>query len=228
MKKILLPLLLCASITAGARQYWTLDPTGNAIVWNVDSTSYGHTDHIEMAGKHIATVLRYGVNNDGSFGIDKSLVFPMLRTIPNNTHASFQRRVTHDIVRDMMIGRNPMKETVNEYWMDHIDAMQDLRQGIRLQAYAQSNPVDAYKRESLHMFEEMISAIQDETVRRLYSVRLRTNEEVKRERVATGITEGRGDGTVKKQPRKVQKVGRNDPCPCGSGKKYKNCCGRDE
>ena len=114
MKKILLPLLLCASITAGARQYWTLDPTGNAIVWNVDSTSYGHTDHIEMAGKHIATVLRYGVNNDGSFGIDKSLVFPMLRTIPNNTHASFQRRVTHDIVRDMMIGRNPMKETVKQ------------------------------------------------------------------------------------------------------------------
>ena len=121
-----------------------------------------------------------------------------------------------------------MLRVVDEYWMDHIDAMQDLRQGIRLQAYAQSNPVDAYKRESLHMFEEMISAIQDETVRRLYSVRLRTNEAVKRERVATGITEGRGDGTVKKQPRRVQKVGRNDPCPCGSGKKYKKCCGRDE
>ncbi len=121
-----------------------------------------------------------------------------------------------------------MLRVVDEYWMDHIDAMQDLRQGIRLQAYAQSNPVDAYKRESLHMFEEMVSAIQDETVRRLYSVRLKTNEEVKRERVATGITEGRGDGAVKKQPRRVQKVGRNDPCPCGSGKKYKKCCGRDE
>ena len=113
MKKILLPLLLCASLSVGARQYWTLDPTENAIVWNVDSTSYGHTDHIEMAGKHIATVLRYGINPDGSFGIDKSLVFPMLRTIPNNTHASFQRRITHDIVRDIMIGRNPMKEQVS-------------------------------------------------------------------------------------------------------------------
>ena len=120
-----------------------------------------------------------------------------------------------------------MLRVVDEYWMDHIDAMQDLRQGIRLQAYAQSNPVDAYKRESLHMFEEMVSAIQEETVRRLYSVRLKTNQEVKRERVATGITEGRGDGTVKKQPRRVQKVGRNDPCPCGSGKKYKQCCGRN-
>ena len=121
-----------------------------------------------------------------------------------------------------------MLRVVDEYWMDHIDAMQDLRQGIRLRAYAQTNPVDAYKAESLHMFEEMISAIQEETVRRLYSVRLKKNEEVKRERVATGITEGRGDGAVKKQPRRVQKVGRNDPCPCGSGKKYKKCCGRDE
>ncbi len=120
-----------------------------------------------------------------------------------------------------------MLRVVDEYWMDHIDAMQDLRQGIRLRAYAQSNPVDAYKNESLHMFEEMISAIQEETVRRLFSVRLKQNQEVKRERVATGITEGRGDGTVKKQPRRVQKIGRNDPCPCGSGKKYKHCCGRD-
>ena len=120
-----------------------------------------------------------------------------------------------------------MLRVVDEYWMEHIDAMQDLRQGIRLQAYAQSNPVDAYKRESLHMFEEMVSAIQEETVRRLYSVRIKSDQAVKRERVASGITEGRGDGTVKKQPRKVQKVGRNDPCPCGSGKKYKKCCGRD-
>ena len=77
-----------------------------------------------------------------------------------------------------------MLRVVDEYWMDHIDAMQDLRQGIRLRAYAQSNPVDAYKNESLHMFEEMISAIQEETVRRLFSVRLKQNQEVKRERVA--------------------------------------------
>ena len=121
-----------------------------------------------------------------------------------------------------------MLRTVDEYWMEHIDAMQDLRQGIRLQAYAQSNPVDAYKRESLHMFEEMVAAIQEDTVRRLYSIRLKTNQEIKREKVASNITEGRSDGTVKKQPRRVQKIGRNDPCPCGSGKKYKKCCGRDQ
>lgn len=103
--------LLATNISA--RQYWKLDSLHNAIVWNVDSTSYGHTDHIEMAGKHIAAVLRYGVNNDGSFKIDKSLVFPMLRTVPNNTHASFQRRVTHDVAKDMMIGRNPSTEEVS-------------------------------------------------------------------------------------------------------------------
>ncbi len=120
-----------------------------------------------------------------------------------------------------------MLRVVDEYWMDHIDAMQELRQGVRLQAFANKNPVDEYKRISLDMFEEMIAAIQNETVRRIFSARVKTEAEVKRERVAEGINATTaGDGTVKKQPRKVRKIGRNDPCPCGSGKKYKQCCGR--
>ena len=127
------------------------------------------------------------------------------------------------------VERVVLLRVVDEYWMDHIDAMADLRQGIRLRAYAQVDPIIAYKKESLDMFEEMISAIQEETVRRLYSVRIKKNEEVHRERVATATSENvGGDGTVKKQPRRVQKIGRNDPCPCGSGKKYKQCCGRNE
>ena len=113
---------------------------------------------------------------------------------------------------------------LREGLMEHIDAMDDLRQGIRLRAYAQTNPVDAYKKESLEMFEEMISAIQEEPVRRLYSVRIQRNEEIKRERVDNGMTENvGGDGTVKKQPKKVVKIGRNDLCPCGSGLKWKKC-----
>ena len=125
------------------------------------------------------------------------------------------------------VERVVLLRVVDEYWMEHIDAMSDLRQGIRLRAYAQTDPIIAYKKESLEMFEEMIAAIQDETVRRLYSVRLQKNEEVKRQRVANATSESvGGDGTVKKQPRKVKKIGRNDPCPCGSGKKYKQCCGR--
>ena len=126
------------------------------------------------------------------------------------------------------VERVVLLRVVDEYWMEHIDAMSDLRQGIRLRAYAQTDPIIAYKKESLEMFEEMIAAIQDETVRRLYSVRLQKNEEVKRQRVANATSESvGGDGTVKKQPRKVKKIGRNEPCPGGSGKKYKNCCGRN-
>ena len=136
-----------------------------------------------------------------------------------------EAEITSPIMRELE--RVVLLRVVDEYWMDHIDAMSDLRQGIRLRAYAQTDPIIAYKKESLDMFEEMIAAIQEETVRRLYSVRLQKNEEVKRERVAKGTTESvGGDGTVKKQPRKVAKIGRNDPCPCGSGKKYKQCCGR--
>ena len=137
-----------------------------------------------------------------------------------------EQEFTSPVMRE--VERVVLLRVVDEYWMDHIDAMADLRQGIRLRAYAQTDPVIAYKKESLDMFEEMISAIQSETVRRLYSVRLKKDEEIKRERVAKGMTESvGGDGTVKKQPRKVTKIGRNDPCPCGSGKKYKQCCGRN-
>ena len=117
-----------------------------------------------------------------------------------------------------------MLRTVDEYWMDHIDAMQELKKGIVLRAYAQTNPVDAYKKEGFEMFEGMIQAIQEETIRRILTARVQTNE-VKRERVAkvTG-TSGGSDETLKKTPvRKSVKIGPNDPCPCGCFKKYKKC-----
>ena len=130
-------------------------------------------------------------------------------------------------------GKSAMRElervillrVVDEFWMDHIDAMTELRQGIGLRAYGQSDPVVEYKREGFDMFEQMIAAIQEETVRRLFTVRVKTNEEIRRERVAkiTGQSAG-SDGTVKKQPvKKAVKIGRNDPCPCGSGLKWKKC-----
>ena len=130
-------------------------------------------------------------------------------------------------------GKVPMRElervillrVVDEYWMDQIDAMQELRQGIGLRAYGQSDPVVEYKREGYDMFEQMIAAIQEETLRRLFTVRLKTNEEIKRERVAKVTGEsGASDGTARKQPvKKTVKIGRNDPCPCGSGLKWKKC-----
>ena len=117
-----------------------------------------------------------------------------------------------------------MLRAVDEYWMDHIDAMDDLKQGIGLRAYGQHDPVIAYKEEGYEMFQAMITAIREETVRRLMTVELRPSQEVKRQRVAVEFSTS-GDQTVKKQPvRSTGKVGPNDPCPCGSGKKYKKCC----
>ena len=118
-----------------------------------------------------------------------------------------------------------MLRVVDEYWMDNIDAMDDLKQGIGLRAYGQHDPVIAYKEEGYEMFQAMINAIREETIRRLFLVQLK--QEVKREKVAKETsTSGTADKTVKKQPvrNKDKKVGPNDPCPCGSGKKYKKCC----
>ena len=147
-------------------------------------------------------------------------ILSMLRASYAKKEAQYGAPVMRELERVMTL------RVVDEYWMDHIDAMDDLRQGIRLRAYAQTDPVIEYKREGFEMFEAMTNAIKEEIVRRVFLVRLRTNEEVKRERVAKITGEGGGgDKTVKRQPvvKKI-KVGPNDPCPCGSGKKYKKCC----
>ena len=124
-----------------------------------------------------------------------------------------------------------MLRVVDEYWMDNIDAMDDLKQGIHLRSYAQHDPVVAYKEEGFQMFEAMIRAIREETIRRMFLVQLRTNQEVKREKVAKETGTAAATKTqVKKQPVRnaAKKVGPNDPCPCGSGKKYKKCCMQKE
>ena len=121
-----------------------------------------------------------------------------------------------------------MLRVVDEYWMDNIDAMDDLKQGIGLRAYGQHDPVVAYKEEGYQMFESMIQSIKDEIVRRMFLVRVQPQQEVKREKVAkeTGAAGAADGSSVKKQPIRTaaKKVGPNDPCPCGSGKKYKKCC----
>ena len=144
--------------------------------------------------------------------------------IAQRTYEAKEAAYTPQIMRELE--RVIMLRVVDEYWMDNIDAMDDLKQGIGLRAYGQHDPVVAYKEEGFQMFEAMISAIREETIRRMFLVQLRTNQEVKREKVAkeTG-TAAATKATVKKQPvRREKKVGPNDPCPCGSGKKYKKCC----
>jgi preprotein translocase subunit SecA len=123
---------------------------------------------------------------------------------------------------------------VDEYWMDHIDAMHDLRQGIGLRAYGSISPIDAYKQEGFDMFEAMINGIKEEPTRRVYIARIRTQENLERKSVAREREVQNVGGPAKKQPVRntKKKIGRNDPCPCGKLRpnglpmKYKNCCGR--
>ncbi|NLB82401.1 MAG: preprotein translocase subunit SecA [Clostridiaceae bacterium] len=137
--------------------------------------------------------------------------------------------------KEQDFGENSMRElervvllqVVDQKWMDHIDAMDQLRTGIGLRAYAQHDPVIEYKFEGMDMFEEMIAAIKEDTIKHIFHARL--NREIKREQVASPLTASHGEqkGEVKRKPvTKGKKVGRNDPCPCGSGKKYKKCCGQ--
>jgi preprotein translocase subunit SecA len=131
-----------------------------------------------------------------------------------------------------------MLRVVDEYWTEHIDAMEELRDGVRLRAYGQINPVDEYKREGYDMFESMIGGIKEEVVRRLFIARVKKEQALERRSVAknpNAIANAGGDDSIKPQPiKKGQKPGRNDPCPCGKKRpnglpmKYKDCCGRDE
>ena len=129
-----------------------------------------------------------------------------------------------------------MLRVVDEYWMDHIDAMDELKRGIGLRGYGSVKPIDAYKQEGFDMFEAMVHGIREETVRRLFTVRIRREAPIERKAVAKNAAANVGGEPVKKQPvKKLPKPGRNDPCPCGKMKadgsrrlKYKECCGRNE
>ncbi len=133
--------------------------------------------------------------------------------------------------REKELGPENMRElerlvtlrVVDEKWMGHLDAMDQLRQGIGLRAYGQRDPLVEYKYEAYDMFNMMVEEIQEDIVRYIYHVSV-----MERPKERQDLVENRAEGgEVKKQPRRVEKVGRNDLCPCGSGKKYKKCCGKD-
>lgn len=137
--------------------------------------------------------------------------------------------------REQAFGEDTMREIeramllrcVDLKWMDHIDAIDELKRGIGLVAYGQRDPVVAFREESADMFDAMIDSIREDTVRIVLSAQFKTDEEVKREQVSKVTATSGGDGTEEKRPvKKTGKIGVNDPCPCGSGKKYKKCCGR--
>lgn len=137
-----------------------------------------------------------------------------------------EKEFTEPIMRE--VERMVLLKNVDTQWMDHIDAMDELQKGIRLRAYGQHDPVVEYRSEGFDMFDAMIAAIREDTARMILTVRLKTKEAPKREAVAKETGTTASDTPAKKQPVKNgKKPGRNDPCPCGSGKKYKKCCGRD-
>ena len=156
---------------------------------------------------------------------DSQQAAEILLTMAQDTYQAKETAYGEKIMRELE--RVVMLRVVDEYWMDNIDAMDDLKQGIGLRAYGQHDPVIAYKEEGYEMFQTMIQAIREETIRRLFLIQLRPQQEIRREKVAkeTGTTAA-GESQVKRTPVRTaaKKVGPNDPCPCGSGKKYKKCC----
>ena len=157
-------------------------------------------------------------------GADVHQVEEVVLSLAEETYRTKEATNGEAMMRE--VERVIMLRVVDEYWMDHIDAMHDLKQGIGLRAYGQHDPVIAYKEEGYEMFSAMVTAIREETIRRLFTVQIRPAQEIKREKVAkeTGSNSA-AERTVKQQPvKKTNKVGPNDLCPCGSGKKYKKCC----
>ncbi|MBR2659822.1 MAG: preprotein translocase subunit SecA [Clostridia bacterium] len=150
-----------------------------------------------------------------------------VRALKDDAHAFYEERerMMDELHVDMReVERVMLLRSVDTRWMDHIDAMDQLRDGIGYRSYSGKNPVTEYQIEAGHMFEELNHLIREDTVRRVYQ----TKVQVTPERVQTAKpTEARMAGDGPRQPRRVkasEKIGRNDPCPCGSGKKYKNCC----
>lgn len=139
-------------------------------------------------------------------------------------YARREKEITPPVMRE--IERVVLLKVVDTKWMAHIDDMDELKRGIGLRAYGQKNPVVEYRIEGFDMFDAMIDAICEDTIRMLFTVQVKVNEEPKREQVLKAEATSGSDGSLANAPRTVKKKpGRNDPCPCGSGKKYKKCCG---
>ena len=153
--------------------------------------------------------------------LTKEDITEMLKDKANAKYEAREAEYGSEIMREME--RVMLLRSVDTNWMDHIDAMDQLRQGIGLRAYGQHDPVVAYRNESFDMFEAMTNAIREQTAKLVMSVRIRSNEDVKREKVAEETSTGDKPTTV----RGKGVVGKNALCPCGSGKKYKRCCGKD-
>ena len=161
--------------------------------------------------------------------LDKLSPQDIQEQLEEKAHAFYEKKEA-DLGSDVMreLERVVLLKVVDSHWMDHIDAMHELRRGIGLQAYAQHDPIVEYKRQGFDMFDEMINEIKDDTARMIFIARIIGQSAPQREQLMKP-TATSGDGTLTRQPvHKNKKPGRNDPCPCGSGLKYKKCCGKND
>lgn len=189
---------------------------------------YSDNWDIKAYEKYIAETFYMLISFDGEENITKDILRNKVRNAVDRHYERQEAEFGAEIFRE--VERIILLRNVDTKWIDHIDAMDQLRQGIGLRAFGNEDPVRAYQVEGFDMFEEMTSSIQEDTVKML--MRVKPQEKVQRKEVAkiTGTSGGDLGGTGKPQPvvKKDKKVGRNDPCPCGSGKKYKKCCGANE
>ncbi len=159
------------------------------------------------------------LNREKLIKLDKDEILDLLKKTALEAYDKREEKLGEEVLRDLE--RVVLLKNVDGRWMDHLDGMEDLRQGIYLRAYGQRNPLTEYQYESFEMFNGMIEDIRQETVRILFRVEVVEKPEEKKDLVVNTSVE------IKKTPKKVEnRVGRNDPCPCGSGKKYKQCCGK--
>ena len=197
-----------------------------------ESVDFYCPDHVakdEWNIKGLATKYGWLVKEDDISSLNKNeeiaeLLLNKAQEIYDERKAEFGEELIKEIERTGLLRNVDMR------WMDHIDAMDQLKRGISLRAYAQKDPVVAFREESFDMFDEMSNDIREGTVDFVLRIRIKKEEPVERKQaVKITSTSGADDGSVKKEPaRKDKKPGRNDPCPCGSGKKYKKCCGMNE
>jgi len=169
-------------------------------------------------------------NEEAVKSFDKEGMASFLKKTAADLYARREEEITALGIDMRELERNILLRSVDNRWMDHIDAMDQLRDGIGLRAYAQRNPVTEYKVESYDMFDEMTRLIQEDTIRTLYQLRIQKPEERKAVARVTSQSSAQQQPQKTNQPIRTkpgEKIGRNSPCPCGSGKKYKQCCGRN-